>query len=61
MTNKKQVCKMPTHLIGPHYLLIYKYWQIYFSHLPAENLALKTLEKVNLKILSAYVVCCIYN
>ena len=40
MANQKQAFKIPTHLTGQPYLLIYKDWHIYYSQLPAEDLAL---------------------
>ena len=40
MANQKQAFKIPTHLTGPPYRLIYKDWHIYYNQLSAEYLAL---------------------
>ena len=40
MANEKQAFDIPTHLTGPPFLIIYKDRQIYYSQLPAEDLAL---------------------
>ena len=40
MANQNQEFKIPTYLTGPPYRLIYKDWQMYYSQLPAEDLAL---------------------
>ena len=40
MANQKPAFKIPTLLTGPPYPLVYKDWQIYYSQLPAEDLAL---------------------
>ena len=43
MDNQKQAFKIPNHLTQPPYRLLYKDWQIYYSQLLAEDLALSTL------------------
>ena len=40
MANQLEAFKIPTHLTGLPYRLIYKDWQIYYSQFPAEDLAL---------------------
>ena len=40
MANQKPAFKITTHLTGPPYHLVNKDWQIYYSQLPAEDLAL---------------------
>ena len=47
MANQKQAFKVPTHLIGPPYRTNLQSLTDLFQRLPAEDLALKTLEKLS--------------